>query len=121
MKIYQNTLQAQNASTFVEVGEYSGAEIKFSAKSPTVKVGNQTVKFAKASVSLRVPTEITSCDKDSTCVIGTVTESVSIDFNVIDTASLDVLQAELLRVFTLTRERLSNGVVPPVYSDFAQE
>lgn len=118
MKKYQNTLQTTAHSQFVEVGTYSGAELAFKASRPEVKVSGQAVTFAKGSLALRMPHEIISCNNE--CVLGSVTESLSIDFNVVSVEALDVLKAEVDRIFALTKESLVHGVLPPVYSDFSE-
>lgn len=115
---YQNTLQNGNKSTFIEVGTYSGDELTFDAKARDVQVGGQVVKFARASISLRMPHEITACGDNSGCVVGAVTQSLKIDFNVMNEEALDVLKAEVDRVFLLTKQSLVHGVLPPQYSSF---
>lgn len=121
MKSYQNTLQTLNKSSFIEIGTYSGAEIDFTVKRPSIKVGGQAVNFAKGSISLRTPHDIVACGETSACTVGTVTESVSFDFNIVTLEALDVLKAELDRVFLLTKQSLIHGVLPPVYSSFTEE
>lgn len=118
MKKYQNTLQTAVLSQFVEVGTYSGAELAFKAARPEVKIAGQAVTFAKGSVALRMPHDVVSCT--NACVLGTVTESLNIDFNVVSVESLDVLKAEVDRIYLLTKEALVHGVLPPVYSDFSE-
>lgn len=119
MKKYQNISQSLTASTFIEIGTFSGAEVSFAAKRPTTKVGNQQVTFAKGAVALRMPHEVLSCVDE--CVVGTVMESASFDFNVVTVEALDVLKAEIDRIYALTKASLVHGVLPPVYSDFLVE
>lgn len=118
---YQNISQTLNKSSFIEIGEYTGDELTFTAKRPKVNVGGQEVVFAKGSIALRSPHEVTSCDEANGCVLGTVTESVTLDFNVVGIDSLDVLKAEIDRVFALVKTSMTHGVLPPVYSDFVSE
>lgn len=118
MKSYQNILQTATNSAFVEVGSYSGAELGFNAKKITTKVGDMVVPFVKASIALRMPKDVTSCSTPA-CVIGTVTESFKCEFNITDVTSLDVLKAEIDRVFALTKVALAHGVLPPVSATFA--
>lgn len=117
---YQNTLQEATKSQFIEIGSYSGNELMFTARRPTSKVGNQVVTFAKGSVTLRMPHEIVSC-ADKACVLGTVMESLSIDFNIVDVDSIDVLKAEVDRVFALVKTQMVHGILPPLYSDFISQ
>lgn len=119
MKSYQNTMQSLKASTFIEIGSFSGTEVAFKASSPITKVGQSQVTFAKGAVSVRMPHDVTPCE--TACPIGTVTESISIDFNVVDPASLDVLKAEVDRIFAATKATLVRGILPPVYSTFTEE
>lgn len=116
---YQNTSQSINSSTFIDIGNFSGQELIFSAKTPTPKVGDAVVKFAKSAIEVRKPKDIKSCATD--CSVGTVSESIQVNFNVTSVESLDVLWAELIRVYALTKATLVHGVLPPVYSTFEAE
>lgn len=115
---YQNTLQNGNKAAFIETELFNGNELTFVAKATTASVGGQVVKFAKASIALRTPKDITACGTPEGCTVGTVTQSFKLDFNILDEASLDVLQAEVLRVLALTKESLAHGILPPQYSTF---
>lgn len=121
MKSYQNTLTTATTSSFIEVGTYSGTILEFSVKRPKVKVGGQEVVMSKGTINVRTPQNITACGDASGCSVGTVTESVKIDFNVVSRDALDVLKAELDRVFALTKESLTHGVLPAPYSSFANQ
>lgn len=112
-------MQNAKASTFVEVGTYSGAELTFKVTRPQVKVGSSVVNFAKASIALRTPHEVIPCE--SSCAIGTVMESAEINFNVVSEASLDVLKAEVDRVFLQVKTALAHGVLPAPLSTFSDE
>lgn len=116
---YQNTLQNGNKSTFIETEDFNGNELVFDAKASNVSVGGQIVKFAKASIVLRTPKDITACGSVDGCSVGVVTQSFKLEFNILDEESLDVLQAEVLRVLALTKESLAHGILPPQYSTFA--
>lgn len=115
---YQNTLQNGNKSTFIETEIFNGNELSFDAKASNVSVGGQIVKFAKASITLRTPKDITVCGSVDGCAVGVVTQSFKLEFNVLDEDSLDVLQAEVQRVLALTKESLAHGILPPQYSTF---
>lgn len=115
---YQNTLQNGNKSSFIETELFNGNELAFDAKATRVTVGGQVVKFAKASIVLRTPKDIIPCGGVDGCSVGTVTQSFKIEFNILDEESLDVLQAEVLRVLALTKESLAHGILPPQYSTF---
>lgn len=115
---YQNTLQNGNQSTFIETELYNGNELTFNAKASNVSVGGQIVKFAKASIVLRSPKDITACGGPEGCPVGVVTQSFKLEFNIVDEDSLDVLEAEVLRVLALTKESMAHGILPPQYSTF---
>lgn len=115
---YQNTLQNGNRSTFIEIGNFNGYELAFNAKASNVLVGGQIVKFAKASIALHAPKDVTACGSADGCSVGVVKQSFKLEFNILDEESLDVLQAEVLRVLALTKESLARGILPPQYSTF---
>lgn len=121
MKSYQNTLTTATSTSFIEIGTYSGAVLDFTAKRPKVKVGGQEVVMSKGTISVRTPHEVTACGDNSGCTVGTVTESMKIDFNIVSLDALDVLKAELDRIFALTKVSLVHGVLPAPYSSFTEE
>lgn len=121
MKSYQNTLTTATTSSFIEVGTYSGTILEFSVKRPKVKVGGQEVVMSKGTINVRTPHDIIACGDNSGCTVGTVTESVKIDFNIVSLDALDVLKVELDRILALTKESMVHGVLPAPYSSFAEE
>lgn len=118
MKKYQNVEQTVKTSKFIEVGDFSGYEVSFKAHAPSTNVGGTLVGFKTASIRVTRPKAIIGCGSE--CAVGEVVNSVDMSFNVTDTASLTALKDEMDRVFALAATNLEHGILPPMYSDFAE-
>lgn len=122
MSKYQNTSLKQGNSTFIDVEDFNGSTLAFTAKLNRVQVSTQSVDVATAKVVLVKPTPVYACDDaERSCRLGVLNEVFRLEFNATDVASVDAMQAEMERIFALVKGRLVKGIVPGAADTFEDE
>lgn len=116
---YQNTEVAPGRTVFIDTAQTLPSEVTFTASRRNGSIAGKAVVFDRGTIVLRSNQTTTPCGAD--CPVE-VTESVRVEFNVLDgAASLANMRAELDRLFdaAVSSYGFSRGLVPPVSATFA--
>ena len=115
---YQNTEVAPGRTVFIDTDKTLPSEVTFTASRRNSSAAGKAVVFDRGTVVLRSNATTTPCGAD--CPVE-VTESVRIEFNVLDgAASLSALLTETLRLLNEAKDSygFSRGLLPPVSATF---
>lgn len=120
---YQNTGFEAGRSTFINTASELPSQVTFTANRVQSKIGGKQIPFYRGSIALRNLVAADTCGSDCPTE---VTNGVKLEFSVLhDDSSVTALAALKTEIDRLYAEALTlglgRGLVPPVYSDFADE
>lgn len=116
-KLYRNAQLTLGSSAFIEVGDFDGSSVAFTAKNSVVKKGGVSLSVTAGKAAYREPIDVTTVDGGIVEFAGGFTLQFNIKTG--DTAALAAYKAECMRVFAIAENEMAHGFVPGAAANFA--